>query len=107
MTTKHTPGPWHFVESNVGATLDHGYGILHGSPGAGGWEEDLFVNVGCSHRAERALGAGVPEANAHLIAAAPELLDALQLVASLPGFEPEEPYGVATLAAIAKARGEA
>lgn len=75
---KHTPGPWHFVQENAGLMSDHGYGLLHGSPGAGGWEENLFVSVGCSSRAEGALGVGVPEANARLIAAAPDMLAALR-----------------------------
>lgn len=47
------------------------------------------------------------KANAGIMAAAPDLLAALQAVVELPGFEPDEPYGVAVLAAIAKAtKGE-
>lgn len=45
-------------------------------------------------------------ADARLIAASPDLLAALQAVAALPGFEPEEPYGMVVLAAIAKATGQ-
>lgn len=71
--SKHTPGPWHFVESNVGAMPDHGYCLLQGEPVEFGWEKSLFVVVGASGNAVRALGEGVPEANAKLIAAAPDM----------------------------------
>ena len=40
-----------------------------------------------------------------LVAAAPDLLAALKAIAESPGFEPDEPYGVAALAVIAKAEG--
>ena len=69
LAQKATPGPWHFVPENVGMVFDDGYCLLHGQPGAGGWEQNLFVWVGCSVRVERELGAGVPEANAAFIAA--------------------------------------
>jgi hypothetical protein len=77
-TAAHTPGPWHFVEENAGLMTDHGYGILYGEPDSWGWEKNLYVSVGCSLRVERELGKGVAEANARLIAAAPEMLEALK-----------------------------
>ena len=43
--------------------------------------------------------------NCRLIAAAPDLLEALHTIMRQPGFEPDEPYGVQALAAIAKAEG--
>ena len=55
----------------------------------------------------RLTAAYIGEKSARLIAAAPELLEALLLVKELPGFEANEPYGKAIIAAIAKARGAA
>lgn len=101
MSTQHTPGPWHFVEKNVGAMPDHGYCLLHGEPAEFGWEKNLFVVVGASGNAVRALGEGVPEANAKLIAAAPELLEALQEIVRNWDGEPEDM--AAANAAISKA----
>lgn len=109
---KHTPGPWIFVPENAGLMQDHGYGILHGEaePGSGGWEKNLFVCVGASTNAARALGEGVPEANARLIASAPDLLEALKTTAGnirslrdagLPG--PLEEWARVVDAAISKA----
>lgn len=73
-----TPGPWHFVEENSGLMPDHGYGLLHGQPGAGGWEENLYLSVGCSTRANDALGNGVPEKNAaHIARLDPQTVHAL------------------------------
>ncbi len=101
MKTKHTPGPWTwftgFKKNSAETIRETGERIrfVMGGPN----DQGLAHTVGLNEETDTA--------NAHLIAAAPELLAALQLVAALPGFEPEEPYGVATLAAIAKARGEA
>lgn len=75
--TKFTKGPWIFVEENIGKLSHDAYHLLHGQPGDGGWEKPLYIAVGCSMGIERELGAGVAEANAHLIAAAPELYEAL------------------------------
>lgn len=74
----HTPGPWHFVPENTGLMFDHGYGILYGEPDSWGWEKNLYVSVGCSVRVARELGEDTAEANARLIAAAPDLLGALK-----------------------------
>jgi len=81
---QHTPGPWrakgHCIET-----------------------EEYSFNWVASVQTSN-----VPEweANARLIAAAPELLEALQAVVALPGFEPAEPYGKIVRAAIAKATGQ-
>lgn len=67
-----------------------------------------FVAVCCTNP-----GDGDTEANAHLIAAAPELLEALTLIVAeldrLPKDHPQwptSPMREASVAAIAKARGE-
>lgn len=71
MSTKHTPGPWKMVRPDItGATVEsaaaHGVTIAWcGTNGAYG--------VGGSHT----IGKAEATANAHLIAAAPELLEAL------------------------------
>jgi hypothetical protein len=71
--TKHTPGPWHVVEK-----AEHkGKGILHIVEEGGNsyWEIATLM----THDAEL-------EANARLIAAAPELLEALEeIVTELHG----------------------
>lgn len=102
--TKHTPGPWHFVEENAGLMHDHGYGILFGEPDGWGWEKNLYVSVGCSNNVERKLGVGVAKANARLIAAAPDLLEALKaLLAAIGGEESTDLWCKDARAAIAKA----
>jgi hypothetical protein len=103
MTTKHTPGPWHIA--------------------FGGMDGDDFAVIGSKH-SERAVCNLEPrdytQANARLIAAAPELLQALdEIVAewdagnigritTIPGTPGwEESVGVKwARAAIAKATGE-
>lgn len=99
MNTKHTPGPWRVSTSNRYAVNDFGRGIAttHGTDDAN--YSEFFPST------EEAA------ANARLIAAAPELLEALN------GFEPVdvvnfarwmERYQVAmnnARAAIAKATG--
>lgn len=105
----HTPGPWHFAPENVGKMIDDGYGILFGEADSWGWEKNLYVSVGCSIRAERELGAGVPEANARLIAAAPDLLavakEAKDLLINELVKEPDRTVFWKLVAAIAKAEG--
>jgi hypothetical protein len=89
--TKHTPGPWSFDENETGRTFDACFGV---APSRG-----LSVAfVPC--RADD----GTAEANARLIAAAPELLAAAKVghwVADGPGCKP----GCPLCAAIQKAEG--
>ncbi len=99
MNAKHTPGPWIVSDSSEGLciTMEHGVRIaeLYGVP---------------SGRAPE-----TPEANARLIAAAPELLEALRLmlipVDALGNHGGEWGYSSrhaqAARAAILKATGEA
>lgn len=89
----HTPGPWHIAKSG---NIQSQHGITVAVPyGPAG----KFVDVEPEH-----------QANAHLIASAPELLMALEALAPMfgrPGVA--EDYGDEILkaeAAIAKAKGE-
>lgn len=82
---KHTPGPW-----NVGVTSDAGEVDIIA---ADGW----FVAVACD-----SAGDGDTETNAHLIAAAPEMLDLLVESQTSIGGDWRERRD----AAIKKARGE-
>ena len=69
--TGHTPGPWHprMVDSQEWHIDSH----THAASGPGRWSA-LAIAYGCDD--EPGTGAVVAEANARLIAAAPELLDA-------------------------------
>ena len=109
--SKHTPGPWSTVR------------------GAGDSETPAYVQdrngmllAYCDVLSDPNLPESVGEANARLIAAAPEMLEALEMVAAAfegplpPGNHPEGSWldtmphmdepAAAVLAAIAKAKGE-
>ena len=64
MTTKHTPGPWHVDTEDQDADIHSGFGMVAKTMGHGHAQD------------------GEGTANARLIAAAPELLDALQSMVS-------------------------
>ena len=92
MSTKHTPGPWYYV---TGAA----------------WTTPSGPDDGGACVAMRASNAPISpcqrDANLRLIAAAPELLDALEELAHLEEWEERRERVVArALAVIAKARGE-
>jgi hypothetical protein len=94
MSEQHTPGPWKYqqyddevIAPNVVKLEDDG---ACGDPDCCG-SPTYHIHL--------------TPANARLIAAAPELLEALKLVTTMPGFEPDEEYGAKVLAAIAKAEG--
>lgn len=97
MTAKHTPGQWHMSPTHLGRAFDIGaednanIALVHGIDG----------NSCENHPGEF-------EANAHLIAAAPELLEALEdlMFGAERGIQPHENYIVAARAAIAKAEGK-
>ena len=105
--TEHTPGPW--IHMNDAAALRQG--ILRDGPGA----HQLVGKVGrwwiLAPRDPHGWSDGDEEADARLIAAAPDLLaacyTALHFAANIdPWWEPSHQQTVATLrAAIAKARG--
>ena len=97
---KHTPGPWH-VESMI----DYGRDIYAGDRWIGQANNDHGTDINES---------GFPsnsecDANASLIAAAPDLLEALEVIirdGRLQTFEDREKCRAIARAAIAKARGE-
>lgn len=103
MTNEHTPGPWaydgagrvdavHFRKP-TGNMVDDGSGM----------KEYIGGLVALPYSCE----AGTMEANARLIAAAPELLAACEkAVQWLDGWASAEPYVSELRAAIAKATGE-
>lgn len=69
MSAKHTPGPWLTDRNNVHtgqiATVNHCIG-------------NDWIEIWTDKWAETGLGEGEQEANARLIASAPELLEAMQ-----------------------------
>lgn len=107
--TKHTPGPWYtdaigrIWRRNPSDLYEYGGGVAGDKPVATVWKG--WVNEG---------EVGFPlDANARLIAAAPELLEALSCLTAVVGLTPikgnlealQEAYDMAR-AAIAKAKGE-
>ena len=94
--SKHTQGPWHTASDATG-------GLKYIVFDAAGWTvADAKVFHGHHN-------AGAADANARLIAAAPELLDALQCLANyVGGWDAPDGHPCAIArAAIAKATGEA
>jgi hypothetical protein len=86
MKTQHTPGPW----------IRKGDWI-HGTPESGASQgiSQILGNCGCTK---------TTEANARLISAAPEMLDALQAVCDAYG-EQDSLLMAQVKAALAKAKG--
>lgn len=100
MTTKHTPGPWTIKAGFIVAEASGWKGAFVAKP----LHVDIDNKVSDTPRAE---------ANARLIAAAPDMLAALELVAPIYAHIDQRdtsPFGVTgrtVNAAIAKAKGEA
>ncbi len=90
MDTKHTPGPWTVVD-------DGSYSSCLAEVG------NLIVSA--RHEVHDRLNDDVNEANARLVAAAPELLEALQAIIDGPGLSsvPDNDVQALITAAIAKA----
>ena len=103
MSNKHTPGPWTFIDT------DDRY--LIGAPGQNALAL-AAVRSRIAPTGGRAIEKDEAKANAHLIAAAPDLLNALkELMLHESYFEARSPLyakGIVdrALAAIAKAEGE-
>jgi hypothetical protein len=95
MNSKHTPGPWRYCKENGSPTTGQ-HMIAGGKPG-------YLAEV-------RDCGSGCVEANARLIAAAPDLLAVLQELQECAEYwsEYDVPLGIVDRinAAIAKATGE-
>lgn len=123
MSTKFTPGPWeadgtlvwakeqHSAPALWGAKREYSDGRLH----ADGRRRDCYGPL-CDTNDGEYVESRNPEADAHLIAAAPDLYEALlTAIAEVDAVAPELPKFTARLdaavdqfrAALAKARGEA
>jgi len=89
---KHTPGPWAVSTQGVGFEVDS----------ADGWQ---VAQAQQRHEDGRGKEATMRLANARLIAAAPELLEALQFVMSAHGEQLDSAFQQAQ-EAITKATGE-
>ena len=100
--TTHTPGPWTVIGpvGFVYADDPYGHGQMHVAQ-VRGWGHLTGRGGGCAFSDKKA--ATIQDANAHLIAAAPDLLAALKEVAS----HADDECGFMPLAraAIAKAEG--
>lgn len=94
--TKFTPGPWKWVKSN-----DHDWSSYDLSPGI--LTKDTADGT--------PFGDEIDKANAHLIAAAPELYEKLAKIRGWINVDAEGPWGKRFYAEVdallAKARGEA
>lgn len=75
METKHTPGPWEWVKGSDGIAFLKGGGLYVLSPEFSADDERVHVDTWLD----------VSDANAALIAAAPELLDCLHELTEVVG----------------------
>lgn len=97
METKFTPGPWSCEIPDIGDPLaedERGNNYWEIAPIHQRFENNEYICV----------TGWMSEANAHLIAAAPELLEALQKAVNRQGFSNYEL--ISARAAIAKATGQ-
>ncbi len=85
---EHTPGPWEYEGTDLRSHFP--FAVKAGADPVAKVED-----FGTS---------GTPEANARLIAAAPELLEVCEM--TLPYFDADSERGIAVAQAIAKAKGE-
>ena len=69
--TAHTPGPWEIASYQKRAS---GTCVIAGPAGMVAWVTDGLPKIGCHERSDY----DAAEANARLMAAAPELLEALK-----------------------------
>lgn len=93
MNAQHTPGPWFVVQNGHYCDINTGPEI---------WDPSIAETCASKH----GWGADVESANAHLIAAAPDLFKALEtLVKQADAHNIEGAFWDDARAAIAKAKG--
>lgn len=110
MTTEHTPGPWLATEDPMSSQDYQTLVALPGRAGAmGTWLALVQHNWNEAEAGERRISWKEAEANARLIAAAPELLEALENLLAVNEGEGGTRYRAQDIAraAIAKAKGAA
>ena len=102
MSTKHTPGPWAYSTSQEGWSYTVNIFQADNAAPTDGWSDVAYIIKTCAGEQQ-----AIQEANARLIAAAPELLDALNAAEDLlhrMGMQSSDAYQEID-AAIAKATG--
>ena len=94
--TKHTPGPW-----DISGSSRYGIDIAQaeGAPFTSNSSDVATVNLAATTHE-------MAQANAHLIAAAPDLLAALDEMTATGGWMPSDERYIRAKAAIAKALGQ-
>ncbi|MBW3096846.1 hypothetical protein [Pseudohoeflea coraliihabitans] len=102
--SKHTPGPWAFEVNVWGSILSTDYGEAENLKAGRAWDEDISIaaNVDWDVIGEEEIAA-----NARLIAAAPELLEALEETLIVATRNEDGDFADRARAAIAKAKGDA
>ena len=90
-----TPGPWVAVDGMIGPRLSNDSGIQIKVARVAGYTEAAPLDVMID-----------AQANAHLIAAAPELYKALERMLAMHGSDAAEEAAHGAIAALRKARGE-
>ena len=85
--TRFTPGPWRFLE---GKDYDEGANVGRPLTVCGGNNDDL-ANVYSADDSTVSVSRAEAVANAHLIAAAPDLYEALELLLATPEIADADP----------------